>query len=442
MSLSKRARWELIILLCMYLGYTSFMVCRNTAIVASPEMIADPTISLDEESYGQLMAYHSIGGVVGKLTTGFAVDMWGGRAVFLLMLGLTSVTTAGFALVDKFGAMAGFNLLGQAAKSGGWPAMAAIIRDWYPADKHGRVWGVISTSSRVGVMTATLFLGHLLSLGVAWRTLFWVSAGIGGSMLALGFVLLKSGPAEVGLEPVFSETPEQPTGQHRLQGMTYAQALPIFARSPRVWLICGSMVFTTMIMDFLTFIPLYFTQTLKLDSGGAGQASTAFPAGMFLAVLGAGFLYDRLSKKQRIWAVGGLLTSGLLSIAVMLSLLDARLPGNQAYNICLLAVFWLGVAVAPAYYLPMSVFSISFGGPFCGFLICLFDMFGYGGAVAFNYYGGTVIKQMGWQTFLLGLGAVTAVASAMLTGFLYLDHKAARRTFDPKDCKAERSSSD
>lgn len=420
----------------MYLGYTCFMICRNTAIVASPEMIADPALSLDEERYGQLMAYHSAGGVLGKLTTGFAVDRWGGRAIFLLMLGLTAATTAGFALVSRFGALAGFNLLGQAAKSGGWPAMAALIRDWYPSHKHGRVWGVISTSSRVGVMTATLFLGYLLGQGVAWRSLFWVSAGLASAMLILGLLVLKSGPEAVGLPPVDSElpegeaNPEQPQAVHRLQGTPFAAALPVFATSPRVWLICGTMVFTTMLMDFLTFVPLYFSQTLSLDSGAAGQAATAFPLGMFLAVLGAGFLYDKLGRWQRIWAIGGLLASGLVSLVVMYTLLDAGLSAQSTYLLCLAAVFWLGVAVAPAYYLPMSIFSISFGGPFCGFLICLFDMFGYGGAVLFNYYGGTVIKSYGWSGFLLGLGLVTTVSSCLITGFLYLDARAERSDAD------------
>jgi sugar phosphate permease len=424
--LSKRTRWELIILVCMYLGYTSFMVCRNTAIVASPEMIADPSINLDEASYGRLMAYHSAGGVLGKLTTGFAVDRWGGRAIFLLMLGLTAAAAASFAVVSRFGALAAFNLLGQAAKSGGWPAMAAIIRDWYPPEKHGRVWGIISTSSRVGVMTATLFLGHLLSMGIAWRSLFWVSASMGFTMLILGFFFLRSGPSDVGLEPVIAESPEQPTGQHRLQGRTYSQALPVFAASPRVWLICGAMVFTTMIMDFLNFVPLYLSQSLKLESGAAGKATTAFPFGMFVAVLAAGFLYDKLSKKQRIPAIGGLLGSGLLSLVVLKALPSwGALSTQQAYWVSLLAIFWLGVAVAPAYYLPMSVFAISYGGPFCGFLICLFDMFGYAGAFAFNYFSGKMIQEQGWNTFLLFLGGVTLVATAIVSTFLYLDHRAA-----------------
>ncbi len=425
--MSRRTRWELIILGCMYLGYVAFMVCRNTAIVASPEMIADPALGMDEESYGRLMAFHSAGGVTGKVLTGVMVDRWGGRAIFLLMLALTALTTAGFALVTKFPALAAFNLTGQAAKSGGWPAMTAIIRDWYSPEKHGRVWGIISTSSRVGVMTATLGLGHLLTVGVPWRSLFWISTAFAGAALLLGWFFLRSGPKDVGLTPpVASDLKPEEAADHPLTGVPFDEALGKFARTRRVWLICAAMVFTTMMMDFLNFIPLYLTQSLDLSSGAAGKAGTAFPAGMFIAVLSAGFLYDKLTTGQRTFAIGGLLGTGLLSVYVLYSMPAWGLDPESAYWASLLAIFWFGVAVAPAYYLPMSIFSISFGGPFCGFLVCFFDIFGYLGAFVFNFTGGTVIKLYGWPGFLTGLSTVTLAATAVMIAFLHLEHRAAQ----------------
>ena len=135
-------------------------------------MIADESLDLDKAGYGRLMAYHSAGAVVGKVISGFAVDRFGGRAIFLAVIVLTSGTTALFGFVSHFPVMVGLSVTGQAAKSGGWPATAALIRSWYSPDQHGRVWGIISTSSRVGVMVATLLLGQLLVWGMPWRHLF------------------------------------------------------------------------------------------------------------------------------------------------------------------------------------------------------------------------------------------------------------------------------
>lgn len=421
--MTKRLRWEIIVLVCMYLGYMGFMTCRNTIIVASPAMIADETLGMDKGSYGKLMAYHSAGGVVGKALSGFAVDRWGGRLVFLLLLGATAATTAGFGLVSKFGVQVGLNFTGQATKSGGWPAMAAIIRSWYSPGSHGRVWGIISTSSRVGVMTATLLLGQLLAWGVQWRSLFFFSAGLATAITVLGFFLLKSGPEKVGLAPptVNEDTKEQPA--HDLDGQTTAEAALAFLYSPRVWLISISMALTTVLMDFLTFIPLYLAESLKLEAGAAGKAATAFPAGCFVAVLAAGFVYDKLSKKQRVFAIGGLLLSGIASLLVLWALPSFGVDQGQGYMISMAAIFLFGVAVAPAYYLPMSVFAISFGGPFCGFLICLFDMFGYAGAFVFNYFGGSLADIYGWDAFLMTLIGLTLAAFVTVSAFLALDAK-------------------
>lgn len=418
----KRLRWELITLVCMYLGYVSFMICRNTAIVASPAMIADPELGMSKTLYGQMMAYHSAGGVFGKAVCGIAVDRFGGRLMFMVTLGLTALTTTAFGLCSRFGMLAGLNFLGQGAKSGGWPAMASLIRSWYSPDKHGRVWGVISTSSRVGVMTATMFLGYLLTF-LSWRSLFHVSAAIALTLVVVCFFFLRRGPEEVGLAPPQVDSPGE-SAKHRLDGSSFAQACKVFAASPRVWLICLSMAFTTVLMDVLNFIPLYLTESLGLDPGQAGMATTSFPAGCFVAVLAAGYVYDTLSRRRRVWVLGGLLGSGLLATATLYLLPRAGLPSGLALAIALAAIFMSGLAVAPAYYLPMSVFSISYGGPHCGFLICLFDVFGYLGAVVYNFFGGGIIDNYGWGAFLGMMAAVTAAATVTMTWFLILDYRA------------------
>lgn len=420
--MTKKFRWGLIILVSMYLGYMSLMICRNTIVVASPLMIADESLGMDKAMYGQLMAFQSAGGVFGKAISGFAVDRWGGRAIFLLVVMLTSGAAASFALVSHFKLMIGLNFSGQAAKSGGWPAMAALIRDWYPSSQHGRVWGVISTSSRVGVMTATLALGQLLVWKVHWRHLFYVSAGVGLLMMTLGYFFLKSKPEEVGLSLDEERGDEAASGtRHPLDEETTQGAALVFLQSPRVWLMALSMSLTTILLDFLNFIPLYLNESLGLEPGVAGKTTTVFPAGCFVAVLAAGFLYDKLSKKQRVVAIGGALACGILCLASLWGLPLMSLHPDQAFYVAATAIFFFGLAVAPAYYLPMSVFSISFGGPFCGFLICLLDMFGYAGAFFFNYYGGSLVQELGWNVFLGGLMAVTAVATVCLSSFLYLD---------------------
>src|SRR5947209_8149648 len=79
------------------------------------------------------------------------------------------------------------------AKSAGWPSMARIIINWFKPDQYGRVWGILSTSSRVGTLAATFCLGSLLAY-MSWRGMLWIAAGL-GIVTAIAFAfLLKEHP--------------------------------------------------------------------------------------------------------------------------------------------------------------------------------------------------------------------------------------------------------
>ena len=188
---ANRKRWNLIILVTMYTGYVAFMLCRNTLIAASPAMIEDPTLGLDKETYGQLMSWHSAGAIVGKLVTGLGADLIGGRKTFLLALLLTAASNVAFGLVSSLSLFKLFNFSEQFCKAGGWPAMTKIVGHWYSPKAHGRVWSIISTSSRVGTMLALFVIGALLGVA-SWRMAFFLTAAISTTM----FLVLDARAAE------------------------------------------------------------------------------------------------------------------------------------------------------------------------------------------------------------------------------------------------------
>ena len=156
-------RFQLLMLTSMYIGYAALMLCRNTIIACSVQLVEDPTLDIDKESFGHLMAWHSAGAILGKLVTGPGTGLLGGRRMFLLALSLTAIANIGFAFSSTFFLFAAFNFFGQAAKAGGWPAMAQLVRSWFPKTRYGQVWSVIATSSRVGTIAAGLLFGFLLS---------------------------------------------------------------------------------------------------------------------------------------------------------------------------------------------------------------------------------------------------------------------------------------
>ncbi len=145
---SHRLRWELTTVACMYGGYAGLIFCRTTVSIASPEMINDPALGLDESGFGALLGWGAAGGLAGKLINGAMADVLGGRRLFLLAMSLVGAATVMFGASSAHVLFMLMNFVAQLTKAAGWPAMAKLIGAWFDAARLGRVWGVISTSSR------------------------------------------------------------------------------------------------------------------------------------------------------------------------------------------------------------------------------------------------------------------------------------------------------
>ncbi|QDT13912.1 MFS transporter [Planctomycetes bacterium K23_9] len=420
-----RAKWQITILLTMYIGYAAFMLCRNTLGAASPAMMEDPTIAMDKASFGRLMSWHSAGAIAGKLVTGIAADLLGGRRMFMIALSLTAVANIGFALSSSLVMMGVFNFFGQFFKAGGWPAMTKLVADWYPQARYGQVWSIISTSSRVGTITAGVLLGFLLGV-MPWRMVFVVSAVMTAFAVIGAFFLLRDRPESVGLLPLQpDETPLETSESvgHPFDDLSIGQVCYRFIASGRFWLICLSICFLTILMDFINFIPIYLSEVLEIPANRASMAGSAFPTGMFLALIATSFLYDRVTKKNLIYVLGGLLAGSCVCVVALWNLGNLPVSPTARMPLAIGLIFVFGFAISPAYYIPMSIFAVKFGGKHAGFLVALIDVCGYSGAWAFNFFGGSIAEDYGWSVFLIGLLSITVVATLSMVSFLTIDYR-------------------
>jgi len=310
----ERTRWEFIILGCMFVGYMAFILCRTALPAASPEMVKDLKLGLDEASYGDIAAWGTAGMITGKVFTGVLADWLGGRRVFLVGLSMAALLTLSLGWGTSATIFASLNFVMLFAVAASWPAMAGIIRVWYPPTKYGRVWGILSTSSRLSASLSMIFLGALLAV-FSWQNIFRTAGIIGFCVAATVFFYLKADPKHVGL-PTLEDEPEadkpDPGKESSLGGRTShflddknpAEALWAFARSRRFWLICSSMVCTTVLMEFIYFLPLYLSSFEGVSSAQASSWASAFPIGCLLALVAGGFLYDSVSRKGRIGLLG------------------------------------------------------------------------------------------------------------------------------------------
>ncbi|MDA7772221.1 MFS transporter [Pseudomonadales bacterium] len=410
----------------MCLGYGMLMLCRTVVSVAGPTMLADPALSLDIASFGAILGWGTAGNLTGKLTTGVLADKLGGSRVFIWAVGIAAVTTFIFGSLTSNIAFFALYFLTVFAKSAGWPAMANIIRVGFVQAKHGRVWGFIATSSRISSVVTTILVSSLLFI-MSWRGLFYIA---GALALVSVFILpryLKNSWQGIGVRTANLETSNESLANlvedHPLSKTESRAAIGVFIRNPRFWLISLGVSSLAVLFEFQVFIPIFLSETFSLQPAQAGLASSAFPLGCLVAVFGGGFVYDKLSKKNIVYAMGA-----SLAIAV-LCLLGLRLLGEVDFGngleliLTISLIFVFGFAISPAYYIPMSVFSIGFGGKHCGLLVGLIDAFAYFGAMMFDFIGGAVAnKEGGWEDFILILIVTSIAAAIIMTTFLYLDY--------------------
>jgi sugar phosphate permease len=273
-------------------------------------------------------------------------------------------------------------------------------------------------------MIALSAFGALLYV-LPWQHMLWVASGIGAACVGIIFFFLKENPSP-SIQVDNSRSVEHTN--HPLKNTSLKQALLVFATSKRVWLIAVSMMGLTIMMDILNFLPMYVKESLDILPAEAATIALFFPAGSFISVLLGGYLFDALSKHSVPTLVGILLTVAMGSLVVMIGMPEFGLSatGNEYATIGCLFVF--GLTVAPAYYLPMSIFSIKFGGPHSGFLIAILDVVGLAATIPFNFVGGALADQDGgWVKFFMLVIAIAIISVFVTVWFLHDEAKAAER---------------
>ncbi len=430
----KRTQWEFIVLGCMFVGYMGFILSRTVLSVASPEMLKDPNLGLDEASYGDIAAWGMAGMIAGKLLTGVIADWLGGRRVFIVALAITALLTIAFSWGTSATIFASMNFLLLLAMAASWPSMASIISVWYPSTKYGRVWGILSVSSRLGASLSMILLGTLLTV-FSWQNLFRTAGVMGLCVVASIFFYLRANPKDVGLPaledqvaPEGADRQDEPnaewTAPHFLDDKNPAEALWAFARSGRFWLICSSLMCTTILMDFILFLPLYLTSFEGVSSAQAGSWAAAFPIGCLLALVGGGFLYDSVSRKGRIGLLGGLLGATCVCVAALWSLKGLpMIPDSFKFPLAIAILFFYGFTLAPAYYLPASIFSNEFGGKHCGLLVGLVDVAAYSASLLYLVAGGRMVVNWGWQSMIQLFLVIAVLATLITIWFAFEDYR-------------------
>jgi OPA family glycerol-3-phosphate transporter-like MFS transporter len=467
-------RWQLITFATLWVGYAGYYVCRSNLSVAGPSLqaeLAGQPVSATEEWINQARDgfSHRLGGAItyaqrlvglgddkpatvapqkpreessgkrrfgliasvsilwyalGKFTSGMVCDFVGGRRMFLFGMLASVVCTVLFGLATGFAAMLAVWSVNRLVQSMGWSALVKVASRWFPAARHGSIFGVLTLSYLFGDAIARLGLGALLYLGLGWRGLFFAAAGLLAAISLVSMFTLKSSPADVGAD----EPDANPENVYGPQGNAPRPAdlfdlLWPLASSFSFWLVCVISFGLTMVREtFNTWNPIYLKEAVGLTDSGAATASALFPLVGGLSTIAAGLATDRLTRGRRgmvMLPFLGLLVAALYGLA-------QREPG-EGVVVPLLLTSLVSFALLGPYSFLTGVISLDFGGKRGSSTAAgLADTAGYLGGIISGYGVGAIADEHGWSAAFATLGAV-AVATLVAAMLYWYMHDVRRR---------------
>lgn len=397
------ARWRIFGLL--YIAYGMSMVLRTLPTIASTSIKNDPALGVDLTAWGQIIATGTMGGFTGKFLWGWLADVLGGRITLMLGLLLAAAGAVGFSAAADGTQIRVAVFVIMLAQAAGWPAMTKLVAAWALPQQAGRVWGFLSTSSRVGVLLATFGLGGLVSEH-GWRYPGLLAAAAAVPLAFLYVLFVRNRPL------IERQSAERPVPAEPL-----ADALLRFAGSARCWLICGALMGMAVLWDVLLLIPL-FLDSLGIPASAANEAASAFPLGSLMSVLAGGCVFDWLGRRRMALVMPLLLLTAAVCVGILAALPAFALTPTGATQAALVLLFVFGACLAPCYYIPASIFSTEFGGARAGLLVSLLDAAGFAATAAFYWKATSLAQSYGWSILLVLLSGIGLAASCLLAVFL------------------------
>eukprot|EP01050_Picozoa_sp_SAG11_P013116 SAG11_NODE_1510_length_4770_cov_7.393920_4_plen_310_part_00 len=270
-----------------YLAYFAIIFSRTAVGIALPAMQADPQVALSHEKLSKLLSTSSAVYFMGKLVSGMLVDTLGGRRVLVLVLSFIAGSYAVFSTAAKSMAPLYAGMwVSYFWTTAGWPAMGKCAGGWFREERSfGSAWSILSTSSRIAAVSASLSLGWLLRRR-RWQALMRTAMGGSAAVAALLVLRLHEPPPVRAAQPgegaaaapaaaVVSQTvtsPEKPPPPAQPLWRGVARVL----RVRRIWLLFASQACLTPIIDSIgNLVPLFFNQGVGATDSIYAAASVA-----------------------------------------------------------------------------------------------------------------------------------------------------------------------
>ena len=427
-------RWQWRIFGSVWVTYFAFYLCRYNMPMAKSRLC--DTFSWSNQDIGIVFTALLLMYAVGQFVNGQLADRFGTRVIASLgVLGSVAMNLAVFAIVLTVAPDSanpnqvllwiaifwGINGFFQAM---GWSPMVRVMAHWYPAERRGKVMGLMGTCYQFGGAfswaLAFFLTGYFVErMGGDWRSVFLVPSVLFAVVGVFFYVLIRDCPEDVGLPAVNPDEPDSSKGS-RAGGPTIGGNILRTLTNPYIWIV--AMVFFLLDVTrygFVNWLPAFLDDQVGEHASGLianfkeVMKRCIHPlAGSAGAIL-AGWATDRFFAGRRAPVIAVLL-AGLGFFSIIFAYMD---PNNTALVVSVVAI--IGFCTYGPHILLVGHAAQDFGkktgaAGAAGFI----DGMGYIGASLSGLGAGWLIDKSGFQVTFQVFGSA-AILGALLACVLW-----------------------
>ena len=343
-------------------------------------------------------------------------DLWVRRTIIALGLALWSGMTALSGLSQNFGQMLAARIgvgVGEAALS---PPAHSLISDYFPPERRATALGIYA----VGIHVGTLFgfkLGGVLDDAFGWRTTFLI-VGLPGLLLAALVRFTVKEPKRGRADPARAQPAPAPPVSEVLRHLMRQPSFVYLA------IAMGAMAFAG--YAFSVWAPTFLKRAHALSSSEAGDLGWPIGVGGALGSILAGWLADRLGRRDPRWWTWVPALAGVLPLPFTLTFLFHADPTLA------LLISTPGLAIAAFYQGPSFATVQNLAPPpmravASGLMLFITTMIGYAlGPPTVGLLNDTVFAHHGELAVRYSLAVVLSGAGVLGTVFYLLAARSLR----------------
>ncbi len=401
--------WRLRTFYSMYIGYALYYFTRKSFVFAIPALQSE--MGLSKFELGLLGSILSITYGVSKFVSGIMGDRSNPRYFMSIGLILTGIFNLCFGFSSFFWTFALFWGLNGWFQGWGWPGCAKLLTHWYSQSERGRWWSVWSTSHNLGGALIPILAASCAEC-FGWRSALYAP---GLLCIGAGFVLLnrlRDTPQSLGLPPVEryrNDASAARTESEKEQLSTKEILWNYVLRNKFIWTLALFSFFIYIIRTAVNdWSMLYLIEVRGYSNIQAGFCVSWFEVGGFLGCIAGGWISDLLFQGKRN-PINVLFTLGIGAVLLAFKWISVSWPLLDGVFLFLFGFFIfgpqniIGIAAAELSHKKAAATATGFAG-----------CFSYLGAAVAGGPLGALIKEWGWDSYLITLGICSAMGTLLI----------------------------